>query len=399
MGPFVPEIFSTELNYIFALIIGIAFGFSLEQSGFSSSRKLAGLFYGIDFTVLKVFFTAALTAMVGIIFLNYFGLLNLDLIYVNPTFLPSAIVGGAVMGLGFIIGGFCPGTSICAATIGKIDAMFYIIGIFLGTFTFTIGYPIWEDFFKSGFMGSISVYDAIGMSRGLFVFLIIIIAIAAFAITSKIEQRVSKLDEHPEKKYKKNYIIAIAASIVLAIIVTLLPDWKEKIISNATDEALSNNDNIEMMSPDELAFRIIDNDKNITIIDVREPEEFNKSNVVLSINIPVDSMVNTEWFEYIKNNPNTIIFYSNNEKRAKKAYFIAKEFGHDYNKVMTGGFNEYYKIFFTDKVKYNLTKNIQDQFNKKFRTKASIQLEEIRKIAAKNKGPKKKKSVKIVGGC
>ncbi len=44
---------------IIAILIGIAFGFILEASGFSSSRKLAGVFYGYDFAVLKVFFTAA----------------------------------------------------------------------------------------------------------------------------------------------------------------------------------------------------------------------------------------------------------------------------------------------------------------------------------------------------
>ena len=41
-------------------------------------------------------------------------MLDLDAIYVNPTWLVPAIVGGVIMGLGFILGGYCPGTSICA---------------------------------------------------------------------------------------------------------------------------------------------------------------------------------------------------------------------------------------------------------------------------------------------
>ena len=71
MGPFVPDIISDELNLVVALLLGIAFGAVLEQAGFSSSRKLAGVFYGYDFTVLRVFFTAGVTAMLGVILLAF----------------------------------------------------------------------------------------------------------------------------------------------------------------------------------------------------------------------------------------------------------------------------------------------------------------------------------------
>ena len=56
MGPFVPDLISDQLNLVVALILDIAFGFVLEQAGFSSSRRLAGVFYSYDFTVLRVFF-------------------------------------------------------------------------------------------------------------------------------------------------------------------------------------------------------------------------------------------------------------------------------------------------------------------------------------------------------
>ncbi|MCF7801658.1 MAG: YeeE/YedE family protein, partial [Candidatus Marinimicrobia bacterium] len=137
MGPLVPnEVIAGNWNFLIAFVIGIGFGFILEQAGFSSSRKLAGMFYGYDTVVLKVFFTGAITAMLGLLFFSLFGWVDLNLVYVNPTYLWSAIIGGVIMGLGFIAGGFCPGTSICAAAIGKIDAMIFIAGIFLGVFIF-----------------------------------------------------------------------------------------------------------------------------------------------------------------------------------------------------------------------------------------------------------------------
>ena len=39
MGPLVPEIIGNDLNFIVALVIGIAFGAILEQAGFSTSRS------------------------------------------------------------------------------------------------------------------------------------------------------------------------------------------------------------------------------------------------------------------------------------------------------------------------------------------------------------------------
>jgi hypothetical protein len=87
MGPLVPDIISNNLNFIVALVIGILFGAILEQAGFSTSKKLVGLFYGYDFTVLRVFFTAGLVAMIGVMGLAHFGLLDMSLVYINPTFL------------------------------------------------------------------------------------------------------------------------------------------------------------------------------------------------------------------------------------------------------------------------------------------------------------------------
>ena len=57
MGPISSLISMPEwLDMLIALLIGVGFGFSLEQAGFSSSRKLAGMFYGYDTTVIKGFF-------------------------------------------------------------------------------------------------------------------------------------------------------------------------------------------------------------------------------------------------------------------------------------------------------------------------------------------------------
>jgi hypothetical protein len=195
MGPLITQgIIAENWNFILAFVIGIGFGFVLEQAGFSSSRKLAGVFYGYDFVVLRVFFTAAITAMTGLIFFHYFGWIDLDLIYVNPTFLTSAILGGVIMGLGFIVGGFCPGTSMCGVAIGKIDAMVFFGGLFLGVFIFGEAYSLFEKIMFAGSLGPQKVFDSLGMTQGLFALLLIVVALVAFYVTARIEKGVTKVE-------------------------------------------------------------------------------------------------------------------------------------------------------------------------------------------------------------
>lgn len=193
MGPIVP-IFEIpeELNFLIAFIIGIGFGFALEQAGFSSSRKLAGMFYGYDTTVLKVFFTAAIVAMIGMVFLNYFEMIDMNIVYVNEYYINSAIIGGVIMGIGFIIGGFCPGTSVCAAAIGKIDAMAYLGGSLIGIFAFGETYPLWKDIYMKNYLGGVKLSTTLGISDGLMIFAVIFMAVLMFW-----------LGEWAEKKFRR----------------------------------------------------------------------------------------------------------------------------------------------------------------------------------------------------
>lgn len=190
MGPLAPnELITENTNFLFAFLIGIAFGFVLESSGFSSSRKLAGIFYGYDAVVLKVFFTGAITCMLGLLFMSLFGWVDLDLIYVNPTYLTSAIVGGVVMGAGFIMGGFCPGTSFCGAAIGKIDAMVFVGGLFLGVYGFAFTYGWWEKLYLANYLGEPKVSQSLGLSDGLFGLLLILAALAMFWVAEWAEKK------------------------------------------------------------------------------------------------------------------------------------------------------------------------------------------------------------------
>lgn len=194
MGPLIPNgIIPAEWNFVIALLIGIVFGFVLEASGFSSSRKIAGVFYGYDFAVLKVFFTAALVSMIGIYYMDYFQLINVANVFVLPTYTWSAILGGVLMGLGFVLAGFCPGTTLCAAAIGKIDAMATMVGIFIGIFIFSEAYDLIEPIFDASYLGRITIMDSLNISPYWFIFIFSIIAIITFYVSDVIRKRVKKV--------------------------------------------------------------------------------------------------------------------------------------------------------------------------------------------------------------
>ncbi len=195
MGPIqITPDFSAWLRLLTALIIGIGFGFSLEQAGFSSSRKLAGMFYGYDTTVLKVFFTAAVVALIGAQLLSFFGLLDLDLVFVNQFYVLPAIIGGVVMGLGFVMGGFCPGTGFSALAIGKIDALFYLVGGFCGAWLFAEVYPLISGFANSGYKGPVKINEWLGINPAVFSLLLILIAAAMFWVAEKAEVKYARPD-------------------------------------------------------------------------------------------------------------------------------------------------------------------------------------------------------------
>ncbi len=187
IGPLYPqELLNPEYNLLIGFLIGIGFGFLLEAAGFTNTRKLAGVFYGYDATVIKVFFTAALTALLGLFILHNMGIIDVSLTFYPKTFWIATLVGGAIMGLGFIIGGFCPGTSLSAAATGKIDAWVFIGGVMLGIFGFIFTYEsLWQKLRGMGKMGKVDIAQWLGIKEGLFIFLFVILAVITFYVFQK----------------------------------------------------------------------------------------------------------------------------------------------------------------------------------------------------------------------
>ncbi len=174
---------SQTAGYVAALLLGIGFGFVLERAGFADSRNLTNIFYFRDMRVLRVMFSAIVTTLVGLTVLSWLKLFDYGVLLeysLLKTYLWPQLVGGIFFGLGFVVGGYCPGTAVVGITSGKLDSIVFVGGLMLGIFVFAAGFPIWGGFYKSAALGRVTLWQAFGLSRDVMTLLVVIMAFAAF---------------------------------------------------------------------------------------------------------------------------------------------------------------------------------------------------------------------------
>ncbi len=184
--------FGNEAALVAAFVIGIGFGFFLERAGFGSARKLTAQFYLRDMSVFKVMLTAIVTAMLGLFYLGWAGWLDVSLVFVNPTYLMPQLVGGLVLGVGFIVGGYCPGTALVGGATLKLDALAFIGGVLGGILLFGEAYPSIAGFADGTAMGSITLPEVLGLSFGQVVFLVVVMAVAGFVGATAVERAMAR---------------------------------------------------------------------------------------------------------------------------------------------------------------------------------------------------------------
>lgn len=189
-APLIAEGGPLAASLVAAVFVGIAFGFALERAGLGSARKLAGQFYGRDFTVLKVMFSALLVAMLGVFWLGRFGLLDVAALYVPETFVWPQIAGAALFGAGLIVAGLCPGTACVSAATGRIDGLFVLLGLFGGMVIVGLVLHRFQAFFESSARGAWTLPEFFGLPYGVVVAAVVTLALLAFAACAWFERRV-----------------------------------------------------------------------------------------------------------------------------------------------------------------------------------------------------------------
>jgi uncharacterized membrane protein YedE/YeeE len=188
----------TPLSLAGGLAIGVAFGFVLERSGFGRAQILVAQFYATDMRVYRTMFTAVVTAAIGTTLLAALGVLDLRAVTINyPTFLWPMITGGLLVGAGFVISGYCPGTSVVAAASGKLDGAVTVLGTIVGGLAYAELQPALGAFHDSGKLGGVFLYDLLHLPPLVLALLVAVMAVLTFKGAAKIEALVARAKAAP----------------------------------------------------------------------------------------------------------------------------------------------------------------------------------------------------------
>lgn len=341
MAPFplhLNDVFGQIGTYLIYLAIGFSFGFVLELAGFGDSPKLAAQFYFKDLTVLKVMFGAIVVAMVLLAGASGLGLLDLNLIWINPTYLWPGIVGGLIMGIGFILGGYCPGTSLVALSTLKVDGLFYVLGVLFGVFLFGETVDSFSIFWNSSYMGRFTLPELFGIPMGSMVLVLVLMALFMFWGGEQLERIIGGQDlkKAPKARYAGAGLLVLAAA---SIILIGQPTTQDRWNSIASEKQPLLDERQVQIQPGELLHTMHDHQLKLVMLDVRPEQDYNLYHLADAILLPPSEILSMVP-EFQLDPPNTVfVVMSNDELAATEAWkvLVAESVPNVY--ILEGGIN------------------------------------------------------------
>lgn len=349
--------------------IGFAFGYTLESAGFGDSTKLAGQFYFRELTVLKVMFTAIAVAMVLTFGAVGLGVLDFGQVWVNPTYLGSGVVGGLIMGVGFIIGGFCPTTSLASASTGKIDGMFFMLGGFVGAFLFGETQIHYDDWYThAGYYGRLTLDQVFGLPVGVIVLGVVCMALFMFWGAEQLERHIGRKDFSREPGLRKvgAMVLLAGAVAVLAIGSPSLEERYQKLAfkrsetiaqGDAAPLTVTHTYSADQMLEKRLAFVTpaeafkarYNQAMNPVYLDVRKESDYNLYHLADAVHLPLARLVEAIPDLLAEPPANTVfITMSNDETAAVQAWKTLVASGVQNVYILEGGINNWIAFFGED---------------------------------------------------
>jgi rhodanese-related sulfurtransferase len=288
-------------------------------------------------------FTGIITAMTLIFLTSGLGILDYNLIYVNETYLMPGIVGGLIMGAGFIIGGFCPGTSLVAAATFKIDGIMFALGAFFGIFLFGETVGAFESFWYSSYLGRFTLMDLFQTNAGVIVVGVMIMALVMFAGGEVLERVIGKrTDAQPRWRYG---LAGGGLALAVAVLAIGQPTNTDKWNRIAAEKQPMIDTRAVYVHPGEVLHYINDHTIITMLIDVREESDYNQFHIQNARHVPPDQLPEIV-AEFHALPENAVVFVmSNDETLATEAwrYLVAESVVNVY--IIEGGVNHWLDIF------------------------------------------------------
>jgi hypothetical protein len=352
MAPFaLIDFLGKPIAYSIYLLIGFAFGAVLEMAGFADSRRLAAQFYFRNMTVLKVMFGAIVTAMTLLFLASGLGMLDMSRVWVNPTYLVPGIVGGLLMGIGFILGGFCPGTSIVALANLKIDGLFFFLGVSAGVVLFGETVGLYEGFYHSTPMGRFTLPEWLGIPAGWVVLLIVLMALFMFWGAEKLEGIYGERGK-PTRASGRRFpprLAGAAALVVLALVVLGIgqPTSAERWERIASGKQPLLDERRVQIHPAELVDLARNDLVRLLLLDLRDERDFNIFHILDSRRVTLDEVRDGLPALGLLSAPaNTVtVLISNGEERATAAWKLLAASGVLNLYILEGGINNWLDVY------------------------------------------------------
>lgn len=129
---------------LLALILGGLFGAVLDRIGATNPGYIIKMLNLTDLHLMKT-----ILAGIGVASVLLFGGLMLGLVDVGHMSVKDAyfgvFLGGLLLGAGFAVAGYCPGTGLTAAATGRIDAVVFVLGGLVGAAAYMVTYAAVES--------------------------------------------------------------------------------------------------------------------------------------------------------------------------------------------------------------------------------------------------------------
>ncbi len=135
----VPEFISSLPVEVRGFVIGALFGAFLFWGGLADPDKIVGTLRLKDFHAMRTIAVFLLVGMLGTWILDTFGAANFS---IKPAAIYSILIGGILLGVGFGLTGYCPGTGLACAVSGRLDALVTVLGMFVGALAFILIHPV-----------------------------------------------------------------------------------------------------------------------------------------------------------------------------------------------------------------------------------------------------------------
>ena len=170
-------------NEIIGFIVGVLFGAGLFLGGLADPDKIIGTLRLKDFHAMKTIVVFVLVGMLGTWILDLLGVAHIS---PKPMATVAVLLGGALLGIGFGLTGYCPGTALACAASGRIDALITILGMFGGALVFILIYQsVVMPIDEIANYGKVMLPEITGIPRSIWVLVLVSAGALALMLSSR----------------------------------------------------------------------------------------------------------------------------------------------------------------------------------------------------------------------